>query len=475
MYNSRHRVPQAKGIKPHGTAYAVTNAEKRRDHMTDIRRFDTVKRETTYINCSAPLPAEKRPLPPRPRAADVCATGTSRPSEPEHMPTSAPTPNAAVPAAPRVGRFPFGLPLRLTVVLSLCFAAFLAGCTFGDEKLCRILVSLSAASGGRTTTLPAADISYYRRLAETDAVLPEPSETRTEPKPDSTADTPQPFTPAAGDVAASDQYAPLYADGNVYYPIVPRDLSADSYLTLNNQTAYDPDTAALAEITPSALRDLALSDEPLVLIVHTHGTESYTPEECGGYYTADTPVRDEDVTKNVVGIGEELTRVLTAFGIPTLHDTRMCDRESFVMAYSVSASEIQSCLEAHPSIRFVIDLHRDAIEGENGERGKVVYEQDGEPTAQLMFVIGTDAAGGDHPSWQDNLSLALSLQGRVAERYPKLFRRINLREPTFNADLSNGSLLLECGTCANTYAECVRAIRLFGAEFARVILEHAEA
>lgn len=86
-----------------------------------------------------------------------------------------------------------------------------------------------------------------------------------------------------------------------------------------------------------------------------------------------------------------------------------------------------------------------------------------------MFVVGTDAAGAVHPSWQDNLSLALPLQSRMSGDVPELFRRINLRSESFNQQLSSGYMLLECGSCANSLDEAQRAARLFATEFAKIL------
>ena len=131
-------------------------------------------------------------------------------------------------------------------------------------------------------------------------------------------------------------------------------------------------------------------------------------------------------------------------------------------------------LEKYPSIRFVIDLHRDAIELADGSRKKPVFESFGEKSAQLMFVVGTNAAGANHPDWQENLSLALVVQNEISKDYPQLFRSINLRTASFNQQLSSGYMLLECGSAANTLKEAENAAELFATGFARVILSYAK-
>ena len=131
-------------------------------------------------------------------------------------------------------------------------------------------------------------------------------------------------------------------------------------------------------------------------------------------------------------------------------------------------------MEQYPSIRFVIDLHRDSISSPDGSASAPVFSYAGEEAAQLMLVVGTNAAGANHPNWSDNLSLALQLQKKLSDDYPGMFRRINLRMASFNEQLSSGYLLLECGAFANSRTQAERAAKLFGTGLARLITEAAK-
>ena len=148
----------------------------------------------------------------------------------------------------------------------------------------------------------------------------------------------------------------------------------------------------------------------------------------------------------------------------------MHDESSFINAYSYSAKTVKRYLEEYPSIRFVIDVHRDAIIKDNGESIKAVTDIAGEDYAQIMFVVGTNELGHNHPRWQQNLSLAVRLQKEISKTYPSLCRSINLHNVPFNQQLSDGYLLLEIGTSANTLEEALRSARAFGENLARVIL-----
>jgi stage II sporulation protein P len=184
-------------------------------------------------------------------------------------------------------------------------------------------------------------------------------------------------------------------------------------------------------------------------------------------------VRSDNINENVVGIGRKLVSVLSDFGIPSVHSEKMCDSESFVRAYSTSYAEAKNYLEKYPSIRFVIDLHRDAIELSDGTRKKPVSEAFGKKTAQLMFVVGTNEAGANHPLWKENLALALFLQNEIGKENPKLFRSTNLRTASFNQQLLTGYMLLECGSAANTLEEAENAAEIFAPGLARIIMKYA--
>ncbi len=259
-------------------------------------------------------------------------------------------------------------------------------------------------------------------------------------------------------------------DGEILLPVISRNISSYGELLLSNETKFSPDIAALSEEIPDAFCGI---DEtlPTVLILHTHATESYNESEYDGYYSESVPTRSEDTSKNVVYVGEVLKNYLEDFGICTLHDETLCDKESFVYAYNKSNEVAKKYLDEYPSIKLVIDLHRDSIISPDGTKTKPVFDYAGKKTAQLMFVVGTNEAGAKHENWEENLKTALYIQEKASESCPELFRKINLRKASFNQQLCTGYLLLECGSCANTRAEAENAVKIFACALARMIKE----
>lgn len=214
-----------------------------------------------------------------------------------------------------------------------------------------------------------------------------------------------------------------------------------------------------------------ITDEPLVLIVHTHGTESYL---LPGYefYNPSNGYRSHDEKKTVVHVGEVLCEKLKSLGINAVHDNTMYDKSNYNQSYVNARKGIQSALEKYPSIKYVIDLHRDSVFDSSGKNIKPLTEIDGEKCAQLMLVIGTDQGGAVHPNWRDNLTFATYLQNEINELFPTLMRPINLRTAAFNQSLTKGSIILEVGSCGNNMTEAENAILNFAEAYAKLLKDN---
>ena len=209
------------------------------------------------------------------------------------------------------------------------------------------------------------------------------------------------------------------------------------------------------------------ASEPTVLILHTHATESYT--KSGEDYEESSAWRTLDEHYNMLSIGEELGQLLARSGITAIHDRTLHDYPSYNGSYNDARKSIAEYLKEYPSIRLVLDLHRDAADTEDGQLRTAVDTADG-PIAQLMLVMGTDESGLRHPEWEENLSLALKLHATLEQQCPGIMRPLILRAQRFNQDLSPGALLVEVGAAGNTHAEALAAVR----QLAQAIVALAE-
>ncbi len=241
-------------------------------------------------------------------------------------------------------------------------------------------------------------------------------------------------------------------------------VKAQTYLTASYPIA--PRTVPAMSVTDGA-SDTA---SPLVLILHTHGTEAYAPDGALSV-PADYPYRSDDVSENVVSVGAVLAQTLTDAGIAVLHCQTMFDASSYTDSYDLAAAYIRETVAAYPTIRYVFDVHRDALQASDGSMLRPVTRIGEEVCAQVMSVVGTDNAGAYYPDWQDRLTVAVHLQKRLNERCQTFARPINLRSATFNAQYAPGSLLLEIGAAGNSAEEARSAAYHLGRVLAELILQ----
>ena len=264
-------------------------------------------------------------------------------------------------------------------------------------------------------------------------------------------------TPAGDDIVTEPvEETPLDApnapdNGVEARTLVPTDPSGytvcgRAYIT--NSTDHTLSVTELGELFDAELT----GEGPQILIVHTHGSESYTP-------AGDTDVvwsgdhRTTDSRYNVVAVGDAMAEVFSAAGISVLHDRTLYDYPAYSGAYDRSLAAIESYLAQYPTIRFILDVHRDAIEDSAGNQYKVVSDIDGQTSAQMTLVVGSDGSGLSHPDWMENLKLAVALQNQLLQDYPTLMRPILLRNSRYNQHATTGSLLVEVGAAGNSPEE----------------------
>lgn len=203
------------------------------------------------------------------------------------------------------------------------------------------------------------------------------------------------------------------------------------------------------------------SDEPQVLIMHTHTTETYMTENTD-YYTEAYTSRTRDKEKNMVSVGEIVADKLNKAGIKTLHDTTEHDYPKYTGSYGRAATTIKSYLKKYPSIKIVLDLHRDAL-ASGSDKVKLVTEINGKKAAQVMLVMGSQSGSiTNHPNWKENLKLAFKLQQMLETKYPTLARPMTVNSSLYNQNLTTGSMLIEFGTDANTLEEAHYSAELVG-------------
>lgn len=233
-------------------------------------------------------------------------------------------------------------------------------------------------------------------------------------------------------------------------------------LKLNNATNYNINLDSLCS-SPMPIR---LDDSgPEVLIMHTHTTECFSGDEMAG-----ESERTTDETHNMCAVGDVIENTLAEYGIRSYHDKTIHDYPSYQGSYTRALKTITENLRLYPSIKVVLDVHRDAYIYNDGTKLRVAANINGRDTAQVMLVLGTDSMGLEHPNWKENLTLAAKVQNAADIMYPGLMRPVNLRRERFNMHASKGSLLMEIGSNGNTLDEALSSGEYIARALAAVLL-----
>ncbi len=247
------------------------------------------------------------------------------------------------------------------------------------------------------------------------------------------------------------------APAGTVYPIeslLDYDFLMNQFFIVDSSTSCDssivhPQTLLNKDLT----MDLS-GDAPKILIYHTHSQETFSDSVPGDEYGT------------VIGLGNTLTDILeNKYGVSVYHDKGTYDIINGQLdrneAYSMALPVVEQILAENPSIKVVIDLHRDGVD----ENTHLVTEVNGKPTAKIMFFNGMcrGAVSGtngyiQNPYLTDNLAFSLQLQLKADEKYPDFTRRIYLRAYRFNMHVAPRTLLVECGAQTNTVEEVHNAM-----------------
>lgn len=244
-----------------------------------------------------------------------------------------------------------------------------------------------------------------------------------------------------------------HADTNVTTEVIPNNVPnkyTDDYngVEIKNGTNYN----LTEDILNCDNLDFNKKD---IMIFHTHTCESYTPTEQYSYEETGT-FRSTDLNYSVVKVGDVLTEQLQSYGFNVVHDKTYHDYPAYSGSYGRSEATVNNLLNSHAGTDIIIDLHRDAI-GDTSYAPSVKIGD--EVVSQLMFVIGTDGGGLEHPNWKENLKFAIKVQEKANELYPGLFRPILLRNSRYNQQLGKAACIIEVGATGNTLEQSMGSMK----------------
>lgn len=191
--------------------------------------------------------------------------------------------------------------------------------------------------------------------------------------------------------------------------------------------------------------------KPVVIIYHTHATESYQPVAEGNFHS----LKEYGTVREV---GDVLTEELEKMGIQVIHDKTIHDSPSYNQSYTRSLETVKTLMGSNESARIIIDLHRDAA-GYSGNVAKTVNIKK-DTAASYSLVIGTG-----NPNVEALKQFANHVNKTAEEMYPGFGGRIIEKKYKFNQYVSDYHLLLEVGNNENT----IEQAKLTGKYFAQVL------
>lgn len=324
----------------------------------------------------------------------------------------------------------------------------------------------------KTTSLP--------QITKTDTVSETVSETASEEtEPEETTELP----PEENGSNEERTYAPISMPEIELDPVIPEENKAvlvhKTYTAapsnifvpleagfIKNCTSHSS-AEILAQVENPPYFTIEKGAEPQVLIMHTHTTESYLPFT-GDYYDTTLSTRSTDNSQNMASVGEAIAEKLSEAGIGVLHDTTQHDHPSYNGSYDRSAVTVQEYLDKYPSIKVVLDIHRDAIISGDTVTAPVV-EEDGQTAAQVMIISGCDNGNMNYPDYMKNLSFAAALQVQMETDHPGFTRPILFDYRKYNQHLTTGSLLIEVGSHGNTLEQALLSGEWIGESLGKLL------
>jgi stage II sporulation protein P len=191
--------------------------------------------------------------------------------------------------------------------------------------------------------------------------------------------------------------------------------------------------------------------EPLVYVYNTHQTENYSYKKYEEY----------NITPNVMMASYILREKLNNKGIPTIVETTNIsdllhtNGWSYANSYKASSFLVKDAIKKYPTLKLVIDLHRDAVKKEAS-----TVEINQKKYAKILFVIGAE-----HDAYEKNLRVANKMNDLLNKKYKGLSRGVMKKSGKnvngiYNQDLSENAILIECGGHENTLDEVLNTIEI---------------
>lgn len=247
------------------------------------------------------------------------------------------------------------------------------------------------------------------------------------------------------------------------YPAIDRGVERKETKTSQKATEKTvQETARPTEETTQPEKETKKADnsKPLVIIYHTHSTESYQPYSESNFHRT----KEEGTVRDV---GNVLTAELQSLGVGVVHDKTIHDRPSYNQSYDRSLETITALMKKYPTAKYIIDLHRDAA-AYAGNVGKTTTIN-GETVAKFSLVVGQNNA-----NFSKLKSYANKINNKAEAMYKGFGGRAIEKTYRYNEYIADKYLLLEIGNNQNNIKEVKATGKYFAHVLAAVIEEEGK-
>jgi stage II sporulation protein P len=190
-----------------------------------------------------------------------------------------------------------------------------------------------------------------------------------------------------------------------------------------------------------------LGAEPLVGLYQTHSRESFWPYVSPGSPTA----YSTRWTQTIVAVGWWLAEDLARENIGVVQSRVDNMADGLLASYNESYTTARHLLEWFPTVRLLIDVHRQG----NEVSAATIH---GQKVAKILWIVGTDQLL-PNPYWHQNLDIVQRLVKVLNHLAPGILygNGIDVVPYRYNQQLRPGSLMVEIGGTNSTLAEERRA------------------
>lgn len=195
---------------------------------------------------------------------------------------------------------------------------------------------------------------------------------------------------------------------------------------------------------------------PQALILHSHATENYMPNE--SHQTNGEP-------GDVVEVGKVFVQALLEQGVATVHDQTVHDRPRYSEAFINSAKLIQSALNENGVIQMILDIHRDGLQDKPD--GYTTTLVDGKEVAKILFIVGDQ----DNTKIEQNLAFAKMISDALDKKYPGVSRGVRVFKSDYSGQLHPNSVMVVIGDWQDNSIEQATASAVLLADIVATLIK----